>query len=179
VTRDLPDFVEQSNAIEGYVPSGFGRSSGHPIYVRHLAVAERIAGGEILAPTTIHAALFDGLLAPGLIAGEFRSGSSAVGGASMPGHADIEARMRVWNVEVDAGPDGDAAAWAWEMHHRFVCHHPFLDGNGRVARLLLNQLRLAAGLPWLTVRAEDADVYADEIRAWRGAVCRGVTNASA
>jgi hypothetical protein len=163
---DLPDFVEQSNAIEGYLTSVFGRSSGHPIFVRHLAVAERIEAGENLGPKGIHKALLEGLLAPGLVAGSFRNGPSAVGQVAMPDDREIEARMRAWDADAAAGPDGDAGAWAWAMHHEFVCHHPFPDGNGRVARLLLNQHRLAAGLPWLTVRAEDADDYAEAIRAW-------------
>jgi Fic family protein len=41
------------------------------------------------------------------------------------------------------------------VHLEFVAIHPFLDSNGRLGRLLLNLVVLEAGLPWLTVRADE------------------------
>lgn len=36
---------------------------------------------------------------------------------------------------------------------QFVTIHPFMDGNGRLARLLMNRVLLIAGLPWVTIRS--------------------------
>jgi Fic family protein len=42
-----------------------------------------------------------------------------------------------------------------EAHRRFVGIHPFNDGNGRTARLLMNLLLIRSGYPPITVRPED------------------------
>lgn len=57
--------------------------------------------------------------------------------------------------ETTAGPVARAAL----LHWAFVHAHPFMDGNGRVARLLMNSLLTGAGLPWTTIRAEERIPY--------------------
>lgn len=41
------------------------------------------------------------------------------------------------------------------VHLEFVTIHPFLDGNGRLGRLLMNHVLLSGGLPWVTVRSDE------------------------
>jgi Fic family protein len=41
------------------------------------------------------------------------------------------------------------------VHLEFVTIHPFMDGNGRLARLLMNHVLLSAGLPWVTIRSDE------------------------
>lgn len=48
------------------------------------------------------------------------------------------------------------AAW---MHHRFICIHPFSDGNGRVARALTLLVLLQGGLSPLVVRGSQREEY--------------------
>jgi Fic family protein len=60
---------------------------------------------------------------------------------------------------------GDFAAWlgtapgtpdtAFAAHRRLVDIHPFNDGNGRTARLLMNLILIRAGYPPVAVRPED------------------------
>ncbi|MGA3039268.1 MAG: Fic family protein [Bryobacteraceae bacterium] len=60
---------------------------------------------------------------------------------------------------------GDFAAWlgaasgtpgtAFVAHRRLVGIHPFNDGNGRTARLLMNLILIRAGYPPVAVRPED------------------------
>ncbi len=64
---------------------------------------------------------------------------------------------------------GDFAAWlaaapatpgtAFIAHRRLVDIHPFNDGNGRTARLLMNLILLRAGYPPIAVRPEDRLAY--------------------
>ncbi|MBQ2260000.1 MAG: Fic family protein [Loktanella sp.] len=44
-------------------------------------------------------------------------------------------------------------------HFIFVFIHPFLDGNGRIARFLMNVMMAAAGQPWTVIRFEQRNAY--------------------
>ncbi len=48
---------------------------------------------------------------------------------------------------------------SFDAHYRLVAIHPFADGNGRTARLLMNLLLLREGYPPVTVRPEDRKMY--------------------
>jgi Fic family protein len=48
---------------------------------------------------------------------------------------------------------------AAEFHYKFVCIHPFDDGNGRVSRLLMNYILLRHKYPILIIKSEDKDNY--------------------
>ena len=48
---------------------------------------------------------------------------------------------------------------AAEAHYRLVSIHPFVDGNGRTARLLMNLMLLKAGNPTAIVRKTDRLTY--------------------
>ena len=52
---------------------------------------------------------------------------------------------------------------AADAHFKLVSVHPFSDGNGRTARLLLNLLLMQKGYPPALVRKEDRDLYIDSI----------------
>jgi Fic family protein len=64
---------------------------------------------------------------------------------------------------------GDFAAWlatasdtpdtAFTAHRKLVDIHPFNDGNGRAARLLMNLILLRGGYPPVAVRPEDRPAY--------------------
>ena len=50
------------------------------------------------------------------------------------------------------------------FHHRFVSIHPFDDGNGRMARLLMNLLLLQDGYPPVVLKKEDRYTYYAALR---------------
>ena len=52
---------------------------------------------------------------------------------------------------------------AGEAHYRFVKIHPFYDGNGRAARLLLNWILLVRGYPLTVIPAEARSRYITSI----------------
>ncbi|MFM2167976.1 MAG: hypothetical protein RIS79_2347 [Verrucomicrobiota bacterium] len=56
-------------------------------------------------------------------------------------------------------PTMHPVACAAKLHHDFVCIHPFSDGNGRVARLLVNYVLMRSGYLPLIVRTEDKANY--------------------
>jgi len=51
--------------------------------------------------------------------------------------------------------DLDPVTRALLVHLEFVTIHPFMDGNGRIGRLLMNHALLTAGLPWVTIRSDE------------------------
>ncbi|MDT0631726.1 Fic family protein [Rubrivirga litoralis] len=71
---------------------------------------------------------------------------------------DLVDRYRAGWREVEQG-GADAVVVAADLHHRFVAIHPFDDGNGRMARLLMNLVLMRAGYPPAVIRQENRPAY--------------------
>ncbi len=52
---------------------------------------------------------------------------------------------------------------AFDAHFRLAAIHPFSDGNGRTARLLMNLILLRGGYPPIAIRPEDRNRYLDSL----------------
>jgi Fic family protein len=44
-------------------------------------------------------------------------------------------------------------------HFFFVYIHPYMDGNGRMGRFLMNAMLASGGYPWTIIRVEGRDRY--------------------
>ena len=44
-------------------------------------------------------------------------------------------------------------------HFVFVYIHPYMDGNGRIARFLMNSMLISGGYPWTVIPVEQRDQY--------------------
>lgn len=48
-------------------------------------------------------------------------------------------------------------------HFIFVYIHPYMDGNGRIARFLMNVMLASGGYPWTVIPVEERDTYMNSI----------------
>jgi Fic family protein len=72
---------------------------------------------------------------------------------SFPAPAEVPALMGDFAAWLVTAPDSPETAFT--AHRRLVDIHPFNDGNGRTARLLMNLILIRAGYPPVAVRPED------------------------
>ena len=132
------------------------------------AVSEIIGGGE--AGALVHKAhrdwyreLFQPCVAAGLIAASALAGyrSDAV---FLRRSRHVPPR---WEAVRDAMPalfdllesETEPSVRAVLGHWLFGYVHPYPDGNGRMARLIMNAMLASGGYPWTVIRVEDRDVY--------------------
>ncbi len=83
-------------------------------------------------------------------AGQYRTLPVQIGGATHrpPDAWEVARLMNEWGEWLN-GPARalHPVAHAAEAHHRLAAIHPFIDGNGRTARLVMNLLLIRAGYP--------------------------------
>lgn len=79
-----------------------------------------------------------------------------------PSAMEVPSYMSQLASELKAGPAGRSAIqFATEAHNKLASIHPFVDGNGRTARLLLNSILLDSLLPPVYINFEDKGRYLD------------------
>jgi Fic family protein len=98
-------------------------------------------------------------------AGRYRRENVVIAGASTTPpdfqHLDEEMRQLIaWHEKAAHMHTIERAA---ELHTRFVKNHPFIDGNGRTGRLLLNLELMKAGYPPAVIRKEERLAYYDAL----------------
>ncbi|HEY1585774.1 MAG TPA: Fic family protein [Polyangia bacterium] len=177
--------VYHSNALEG---GGLtetetkavlvdGVTVGKPLrdhlWAVNLSVAvERVDGWAVHDPAPIteaqllelNAVLLRGIDELG--AGAYRKVSVYLTGASFepPPPEAVPSMMGELCAWMATAGDDDAIVFAAEMHAWFETVHPFVDGNGRAGRLLVDLALLKRGLIRALVRADDRDRYREALR---------------
>ena len=111
----------------------------------------------------IHSLIMKGIDDPN--AGRYRvtpvriSGSAAV----LPNPRKVPDLMNGLARGLKLATDLHPAELAAEAHYRLVTIHPFVDGNGRTARLLMNMILLMSGYPAAIIRKRDRLAYIDSL----------------
>lgn len=177
------DWTYHSNAIEGNtltlretkvvlegITVGGKTLREHCEAINHrdaiLYVEAIVANQEPLTERTIkdiHALVLKGI-APDE-AGRYRRENVVISGASStpPDFLHVHEAMKVFHTwcetsnQIGINPIARAA----ELHTRFVEIHPFVDGNGRTGRLLLNLSLMQAGYPPAIIQKEERNRYYD------------------
>jgi Fic family protein len=107
-------------------------------------------------------------------AGAYRQGQAYIAGSTYtpPSARAVPGRMAEHVAWLAKTGQDQAAGWglhpverAAHAHFWLVDIHPFVDGNGRTARLLMNLLLLQAGYPIAILRAEDRAAYYNALEA--------------
>jgi hypothetical protein len=92
-------------------------------------------------------------------------------GMKPPSHSDVPAQVRDWvdgvaSLPRESPPIAEALA---ARHAAFERIHPFIDGNGRVGRLLMNLILVRLGYPPAIIQKRLRDRYLEALdRADRG-----------
>ena len=94
-------------------------------------------------------------------AGRYRDVAVRIAGSTvvLPNPRKVPELMTQFCGWLRSGADLHPVAFAAEAHYRLVTIHPFIDGNGRTARLLMNLLLLMRGYPPAIIRPRDRVAY--------------------
>lgn len=98
------------------------------------------------------------------IAGVYSRNARRIYGSDVvfPNPVKIPALMERLGLELSRIDNSPRSAF--DMHHRLVTIHPFDDGNGRTARLLMNLILLRGGYVPIPIGPRDRRDYLDAIR---------------
>ena len=188
------DFVYNSNKIEGSTLSrGETELVLRGITIGKKSIPEALRGkdlGDILVAQNHSSAInlikkiaFDrtykiseddikkihGIVLKGVIAsaGQYRSYDLEVKGAGFipPPFYDVPKHMKELLNTLNNNPDElRPIELAAQIHYDFSWIHPFVDGNGRMSRLLLNLILVRNGYPFVVIKNVDKPQYLRALR---------------
>jgi len=98
-------------------------------------------------------------------AGKYRSIPVRIAGSNvvMPNPAKVPELMSGFEKWLHSANKDHPAKISADTHYKLVSIHPFVDGNGRVARLLMSLLLMQKGYPPALIRKEDRRRYINSI----------------
>lgn len=75
----------------------------------------------------------------------------------------LMADLLQWYRDAEAAGEMSPIELAALFHYRYIRIHPFEDGNGRIARLLMNYILLKHGYPMIVIRTKTKKSYLDAL----------------
>jgi Fic family protein len=98
-------------------------------------------------------------------AGRYRHVSVRIAGSTviLPNWVKVPDLMSAFYDWLHSATDIHPVLLAADAHYTFVSIHPFVDGNGRTARLLMNLLLMQQGYPPALIRKEDRQRYINSL----------------
>ncbi|MFC1705280.1 Fic family protein [Planctomycetota bacterium] len=131
-------------------------------YLSHLARMVPITQDHI---RDLHRRLMEGVI---LSNGEYRECTLRYRNMQPLSPEQIDSRMQRVLAIMNQGLERarDKSVLGWQVHHEFIHVHPFIEGNGRTARLLLNLVRLRAGLEIEIIPFAEHERYLRSILAY-------------
>lgn len=152
-----PEEVQARMAVRGYSVAfdrcmELLRASDGPVRVTEPLIQDLYV--DLFSPS-VEAGIVDGVTLRG-----WRTGPVYVRGSRhVPPSSEKVPQLMSQHVRLVNELDGPALVRAALVHLDFVAIHPFPDGNGRIARFLMNLVLTTAGLPWATIRTDDRQRY--------------------
>lgn len=116
----------------------------------------------------IHQVVMENILEGGL----YRNYNVRITGAGFtpPDWTEVRNNMKWFMADFESKKsDLNAIELASYVHAEFVRIHPFQDGNGRTARLLLNFMLMKAGYQPVIIEAKDRPVYYESLNDYAAA----------
>ncbi len=159
--RETQLVIQEGITVRGKSLREHLEARNHPaaiIYIEKLAKSEKpIRDDDILSVNRI---LMQGI--DDQNAGKYRTSQVRVAGATFmpPSASKIQPMMNELLQTIQQNPDELAPIeLAAFFHHKLVYIHPFLDGNGRTARLLMNIILMKNGYPFTVLLKVDRSKY--------------------
>ena len=75
----------------------------------------------------------------------------------------LMADLIAWYNEAEASKQMTPVELAALFHYHYIRIHPFEDGNGRIARLLMNYIFLKQAYPMIVIRSKSKKLYLDAL----------------
>lgn len=132
-------------------------------YVKRAVAEGRLLDEEMLKD--IHALLMENIM----VGGVYRNVEVRITGAGFrpPAPQEMFQQMRWFFEDLPRQREKlNAIEWAAWTHAEFVRIHPFPDGNGRTARMLMNLQLLTEGFQPISIAKEDRLAYYEALEAY-------------
>lgn len=132
-------------------------------YVKRAVAEGRLLDEEMLKD--IHALLMENIM----VGGVYRNVEVRITGAGFrpPAPQEMFQQMRWFFADMPRQREKlNAIEWAAWTHAEFVRIHPFPDGNGRTARMLMNLQLLTEGFQPISIAKEERLAYYEALEAY-------------
>jgi len=157
--RETRLVIEQGLTISGKTLREHFEINNHQRAISFVeSIAKRRAAISEAEVLEIHRLVLDNIETE--FAGRYRTGRVRILGANFvpPNHLKVR-DLVIDSLGETASGKADIVTLAARFHHQFVWIHPFYDGNGRTARLLMNLLLLRNGFPPAIILVNDRKKY--------------------